>query len=60
MMGVGWVGEKGLLLGGVGVGVGGAGAVHAETASHQRSTTKPVAPPAKTVRARPAQTHRNI
>lgn len=48
-MGVGWVGEKGLLLCGVGVGVGGAGAVHTEAASHQRSPTEPVAPPAQAV-----------
>lgn len=53
-MGVGGVGEKGLLLGSIGVGVWGAGAVYTEAASNQRSPTKPVAPPAQAVRTGPA------
>lgn len=48
------VGEKGLLLGGVGVGVWRPGAVHAEAASDQRRPAEPVAPPAQAVGAGPA------
>lgn len=49
MMGVGWMGEKGLLLCSIGVGVWGAGAVYSEAASYKRSPTKPVAPPTQAV-----------
>lgn len=54
MMRVGWMGKKGLLFSGIGVGVGRAGTVHTETTSHQGSPTKPIAPPTQAVRARPA------
>lgn len=55
MVGEGRVGEKGLLLGSIGVGVRGACAVDTQAASHQRSPTKPIAPPAQAVGARPAE-----
>lgn len=54
MVGVQRVGEEGLLLSGVGVGFGGAGAVHTEAASHQGSPPEPIAPPAQAVGAGPA------
>ena len=60
MMGVGRVGEKGLLLCGIGVGVGGAGAVQTEAAPDQRSSTEPVAPPTETVGARSTEEIKSI
>lgn len=59
MVGEGRVGQEGLLLGSVGVGVRGARAVDAEAASHQRSPAKPIAPPAQAVGAGPAEQTRS-
>lgn len=59
MMGVGRVGEQGLLLCSIAVGEGRPAAVHSEAASYKRSPTKAVAPPTQAVGARPAHQTRS-
>lgn len=54
---VGRVGQKGLLLWGVGVRVRGAAAVDTKTASDQRSATETVAPPTQAVGTGPGGEH---
>lgn len=55
VVGVVRVGEEGLLLGGVSVGMRGAGAANAEAAAHRGRPAVPVAPPTQAVGARPAE-----